>query len=295
MAVRCLQGQGALRVRAGNGIGYVALMEGRSHAGAASYSLTLSEQELVRYRMMAASAADNEAAEWLAAGIVPGARVSDVGCGPGAVLRILAERVGAAGQAVGIDADPGAVAIARQQTAGLPQGRVEVGQADATGLEPGGYDVVMCRHVLAHNGGREAAIVAHLASLAVAGGCVYLVDIDATALRFTASDPDLEDLDERYREFHRARGNDLSVGLRLGDLLTEAGMAVERYACRAPVIRVPPGVRPPSWAARAEMAAAGLATDADIERWEGAFARLDAAERRPWLFPASFVAIGQRP
>ena len=35
--------------------------------------------------------------------------------------------------------------------------------------------------------------------------------------------------------------------------------------------------------------------DADIERWEGAFARLDAAERRPWLFPASFVAIGQRP
>ena len=187
-------------------------MEGRSHPGAASYSLTLSEQELVRYRIMAAGAADNEAAEWLVAGVVPGARVADVGCGPGAVLRILAERVGAAGQAVGVDADPGAVAIARQQVAGLPQGRAEVGQADATGLEPGGYDVVMCRHVLAHNGGREAAIVAHLASLAVAGGCVYLVDVDA-----------------------------------------------------------------------------------DIERWEGAFARLDAAERRPWLFPASFVAIGQRP
>jgi SAM-dependent methyltransferase len=270
-------------------------MDGNSHPGAASYSLTLSEQELVRYRIMAAGAADNEAAEWLAAGVVPGARVADVGCGPGAVLRILAERVGAAGQAVGVDADSAAVAIARQQVAGLPQGRTEVGQADATGLEPGGYDVVMCRHVLAHNGGREAAIVAHLASLAVAGGCVYLVDVDATALRFTAGEPDLEDLGERYREFHRARRNDLSVGLRLGDLLTEAGLAVKRYACRAPVIRVPPGMRPPSWAARAEMAAAGLATDADIERWERAFARLDAAERRPWLFPASFVAIGQRP
>jgi SAM-dependent methyltransferase len=201
-------------------------MEGRSHPGPASYSLTLSEQELVRYRIMAAGAADNKAAEWLAAGVVPGARVADVGCGPGAVLRILAERVGAAGQAVGVDADPAAVAIARQQVAGLPQGRAEVGQADATGLEPGGYDVVMC--LPAHNGGREAAIVAHL-------------------------------------------------------------------ACRAPVIRVPPGMRPPSWAARAEMAAAGLATDADIDRWERAFARLDAAERRPWLFPASFVAIGQRP
>jgi len=64
--------------------------------------------------MMAAIAADNEAAEWAAAGIVPGARVADVGCGPSAVLRMLAERVGAAGQAVGIDADPGAVAVDRQ-------------------------------------------------------------------------------------------------------------------------------------------------------------------------------------
>ena len=41
--------------------------------GTASYSLQLSEQELMRYRMMAASAADNEAAEWSAAGILPGA------------------------------------------------------------------------------------------------------------------------------------------------------------------------------------------------------------------------------
>jgi SAM-dependent methyltransferase len=269
-------------------------MEDRGHAGTGGYSLTLSEQELQRYRLMAASAADNEAAEWSAAGIAAGARVGDVGCGPGAVLRMLAERVGATGEAAGIDADPGAVAVARQQTADLPQARAEVGQADATGLEPGGYDVIMCRHVLAHNGGREAAIVAHLASLAAPGGCVYLVDVDATALRFAVGDPDLEDLNDRYRELHRARGNDLTVGLRLGDLLTEAGLAVERYACRAPVFRIPPGVRPPSWAARAELAAAGLATGADISRWEGAFARLDAAERRPWLFPAYFVAIGRR-
>ena len=264
--------------------------------GTASYSLKLSEQELTRYRMMAASAADNEAAEWSTAGIVPGARIADVGCGPGAILRLLAERIGAEGRAVGIDADPSAVSIARQQTAGLPQVQVQVqvGHADATGLDPGAYDVVMCRHVLAHNGGREATIVAHLASLAVTGGCVYLVDVDATALRFTPIGPELQDLQERYREFHRARGNDLSVGLRLGDLLTDAGLTVERYACRAPVIRVPPGMRPPSWAARNDMVAEGFATDADIKRWEDAFARLDAAQHRPWLFPANFVAIGRR-
>jgi SAM-dependent methyltransferase len=261
--------------------------------GPASYSLKLSDQELLRFHLMAASAADHEAAEWSAAGIVPGARVADVGCGPGAVLRLLAERVGADGQAVGVDADPSAVAVARQQTAGLPQARVQVGQADATGLEPGAWDVVMCRHVLAHNGGREALIVAHLASLAASGGCVYLVDADTLALRYTASEPELQGLQERYRDFQRAKGNDLSVGMRLGDLLTDAGLTVERYACRAPVLRVPPGMRPPSWAARDDMVAAGFATEADIKRWEEAFARLDTAERRPWLFPANFVAIGR--
>ena len=262
--------------------------------GTASYSLKLSEQELVRYRTMAASAADNEAAEWSAAGILPGARIADVGCGPGAILRLLAERIGTEGRAVGIDADPSAASIARQQTVGLPQVRVQVGQADATGLDPGAYDVVMCRHVLAHNGGREAAIVAHLASLAATGGCVYLVDVDVTALRMTPGEPELQQLQERYGEFHRARGNDLSVGLRLGDLLTDAGLTLDRYACRAPVLRVPPGMRPPSWAARNAMVAEGFATDADIKRWEDAFARLDSVQHRPWLFPANFVAIGRR-
>jgi SAM-dependent methyltransferase len=248
----------------------------------------------MRYRMMAASAADNEAAEWSAAGILPGARIADVGCGAGAILWLLAERIGTEGQAVGIDADPSAVSLARQQMAGMPQVRVEVGQADATGLDSGAYDVVMCRHVLAHNGGREGAIVAHLASLVATCGCVYLVDVDATALRVTPSGPELQDLQERYWEFHRARGNDLSVGLRLGDLLADAGLTVERYVCRAPVLRVPPGMRPPSWAARDEMVAEGFATDADIKRWEDAFARLDSAQHRPWLFAANFVAIGRR-
>jgi SAM-dependent methyltransferase len=243
---------------------------------------------------MAGAAAENEATEWSTAGIVRNARVADVGCGPGAVLRLLAERVGSDGSAVGIDADAAAVAMAQEEVADLAHAVVRVGQADATGLAPETCDVVMCRHVLAHNGGRESAIVAHLASLAAIGGCVYLVDIDATALRFTPPDPDVQDLWERYQAFQGARGNDLSIGLRLGDLLIDAGLKVERYACRTQVFSVPPGGRPPSWAARTDMLAAGFATDADVQRWEAAFTRLDSMQRRPWSFPVSFVAIGRR-
>ncbi len=244
--------------------------------------------------MMAKGAAENEAAEWSAAGILEGARIADVGCGPGAVLRVLAEQVGPKGSVIGIDADPAAVSMAIEEIEGLEQADARIGPATRTGLNPDSYDAVMCRHVLAHNGGHEADIVAHLAALAVPGGCVYLADVDITALRNTANDPDLDELSERYHEFQRARGNDLCVGLRLGDLLIDAGLTVERYACRAPVLQVPPGMRPPSWAAREVMVAEGFATDADVTRWEAAFIRLDAEERRPWLFPATFIAVGRR-
>jgi hypothetical protein len=43
----------------------------------------LSDAELARYRAMAAHALAREGELWTAAGIVPGARVVDLGCGPG--------------------------------------------------------------------------------------------------------------------------------------------------------------------------------------------------------------------
>jgi SAM-dependent methyltransferase len=263
-------------------------------APSAGYSLALSEQEQARYRRMAEVAVENESADWTAAGILEGARIADIGCGPGAVLRVMAERVGSHGHAIGIDADQSAVAMATQEVADLVQAHVQLGTATDTGLDSDSYHVVMCRHVLAHNGGNEAAIVSHLASLARPGGCVYLVDIDAPRMRIGSDDPDVQDLFDRYHEYQRSRGNDLSVGLRLADLLTDAGLFVERYASPMAVRPTVPGLRPPGWAARAQMLAEGFATDEDITRWENAYSRLDAAERRPWFFPGAFIAVGRR-
>ena len=72
-----------------------------------TYALRLSDDELGRYRMMAARARDEEGDMWALAGLVPGARVADIGCGPGALLVTLAEVVGPTGHVVGVDADRG--------------------------------------------------------------------------------------------------------------------------------------------------------------------------------------------
>jgi SAM-dependent methyltransferase len=260
------------------------------------YSLTLSDAEVVRYRTMAAKARVDEAEQWQAAGIVPGARVVDVGCGPAAALAEMADIVGPTGSVVGVDANPGTVATARAllDGAGFPDAEVRVGTGDATGLEPGSFDVAVMRHVLAHNGPREQAMVDHLATLVRPGGCVYLVDIDGPPATTALDDADIADLDRRYGEFHLAQGNDLRVGTRLGALLDGAGLDVVRDERTTSSLTVPVGVRPPSLAAADAMVGSGIATPADVERWQAAFARIDARDVRPTVTIVLHMAIGRR-
>ena len=237
----------------------------------AEYALALSPEELERYHFMAGLAKASEAGDWAAAGIRPGAAVVDVGCGPGAMLRLLAEEVGADGRAVGVDLDPDAVTAARAAVTDLPQAEVKPEAATATGLVPRSFDIAMCRHVLAHNGTAEAAIVAHLAELIRPSGAVYLVDTDLTGARIRPAIPELADLMDRYVEFQEQRGNNVAIGASLGVLLESAGLEVERFRFGGPVLRVPPGMRGPPWAAKDAMLAGGAVTEDDVARWSGGF------------------------
>ncbi|MFF5260379.1 methyltransferase domain-containing protein [Actinomadura viridis] len=263
----------------------------------AEYSLALSEAEVARYRQMAEAALRDERALWDAAGVRPGARIADVGCGPGAISIVLARIVGSRGYVQGVDRDLAAVSTARRLAArvGLTNVRFRQGDADATGLDPGSMDVVMMRHVLAHNGGHEQAIVGHLASLARPGGCVYLVDVDVEGMRSEPVIPVLEDLNAAYRALHARRGNDLSVGLRLGELLAGAGLEAVEVHDRPQVVTSAPGLRPPAWAARELLVAEGLVTRERIEEWGAAFERLDREGPRFDLFLSQYCALGRRP
>jgi SAM-dependent methyltransferase len=259
-----------------------------------TYALRLSRDELARYRFMAERAREREADLWRLAGLTAGARVADIGCGPGAVLRVLADVVGPTGALVGVDADATAVAAAREALVDVPRAEVRVGRADATGLPEASVDVVVVRHVLAHNGGREQEIVDHLASLVRPGGSVYLVDAEHRALRARPPVDDLDDLGQRYLSFQTARGNDLSVGLRLGELVTGAGLELVEHRGWYEIFAAAPGFRVPSWAARDAMVEAGFATQDDIDRWAAALEQSDEAPEPRTLFLPLFSATGRR-
>lgn len=246
---------------------------------------------------MAEPAARMERKLWAASGITQGAVVADVGCGPGAVSVVLAGLVGPGGRVLAVDRDAETVETARAviAQAGTDNVSAAVGEAHDSGIAPGSVDVVMIRHVLGHNRDMEEAIVAHAATLVHPGGAVYLTEGYPKGAAVRPSDPELEDLTARYVEWHHQRGNDLDAGLRLAELLRSAGLDTVDHQGRYNIFTPTPGLRPPSWAARDALVAAGLATSDDVERWRLALERLDAVAERLTVFVPLFFAFGRRP
>src|SRR4051812_38399495 len=117
------------------------------------YALALSDIEIDRYRFMAQMARAEEAEQWARAGIRAGARISDIGCGPGLITIELAEIAGSDGRVVGVDREADAANTARAllHERGFDAVDVRVADAWSTGLDEGSFDLVNLRHVLAHN------------------------------------------------------------------------------------------------------------------------------------------------
>lgn len=259
------------------------------------YTLRLSETELNRYRMMAAFARAAETEAWEAAGIAKGARVVDIGCGPGLPLLELADGVGPEGTVVGVDQSEEALetATALIAEAGIGNAEVRSGQATATGLPAGLWDVVHLRHVLIHNGPRIADILQHAFALLRPGGHVYLNETDATAHRFEAElDPVLLDMDGRYWQMLADMGNDLHAGPHLGRYAQAMGFDVVYRKPRIDAFPMSTDIRPPSWAGRDPMIEAGVCTREEVEAWDRAL-----VTRLPdgFVFVPQYTLVGRKP
>jgi len=164
-----------------------------------------------------------------ALGLGPGQRVADLGCGSGALLPLMAERVGPAGRVIGVDRDARLLAAARELAARYPW--VELVEADALTYVPGEpFDAVHCRIVLIHQPTPQE-FVAHMVALTRPGGRVAAQDVDADgptgapAMLCHPPFPALERLGTAYLTASLRRGSDSQAGRKVLDRFRQAGLA----------------------------------------------------------------------
>ena len=79
------------------------------------------------------------------AGLRPGEHVLDVACGTGTVTRLALQRVGPAGTVVGLDINPGMLAVARSATPSGTSIEWHEASAEEMPLPDSSFDVVLCQ------------------------------------------------------------------------------------------------------------------------------------------------------
>lgn len=120
----------------------------------------------------------------------PSARVLEVGCGTGAVLRALAHRSDFTGQALGVDQCAhfidAANAFARAEGVG-DRIAFEVGDAHGLDFPPATFDVVIAHTLISHVT-EPLAVLAEMTRLVRPGGTVVVFDGDYASLTYAYPD-----------------------------------------------------------------------------------------------------------
>lgn len=157
-------------------------------------------------------------------GLRAGMQALDVGCGGGVVALELARFAGPGGLVVGLDADAAMVALAQQDAAAAGTHNIAFRRADALELdEPSTYDLVYARFLLTHLAEPQRALAGMLRA-ARPGGLVVVEDIDLTGSFCYPPHPAFQRQHELYTQVIRHSGGDPAIGLRLTDLLLQAGL-----------------------------------------------------------------------
>lgn len=211
------------------------------------------------------------------AGVARGARCLDAGCGPGEVMRLLADRAGPDGEVVGVDVDArlGAEAVARLGAAGYRQCRFDALDVEAGSAPPGApFDLVFARALLLHVDD-PVAVLRRLWDWVAPGGRLVIQDYD---LRSAAIAPESPALDEYWRVVRgtfEAYGRDLRLGLNLPALHAAAGVGAPDGIDAAVVLAPLPQLGPMLEAVyRSLLPAAlslGLTTPEQAENWLAEF------------------------
>lgn len=189
------------------------------------YVLGHSTRELERLRAQAQLIDPFTRECLIEAGVRTGMRVLDVGCGVGDVSLIVADLVGGAGEVVGVDRAPSALAVARSRASVAGRSQLSFIEGDpATMTFAERFDAVVGRYVLQFQPD-PAAMLRVLSQRVRAGGIVAFHEIDWGGARSFPPAPTYDRCCGWIVDTLQQLGAQPHMGIRLHATFTAAGLA----------------------------------------------------------------------
>ena len=177
-----------------------------------------------RLRVLAAARRASTLELFQLAGLRPGMRCVDLGCGSGDVTLDLAALAGPVGGAVGIDTDQAKLELAREAARERGLANVAFEAADVSQWAgPGGYDFVYCRFLLQHLA-RPGGLLRRMWDAVRPGGVLAVEDADLEGL---FCDPDNDGFSfyrRMYAQVLARNGGDPGCARRLVRYFRETGI-----------------------------------------------------------------------
>lgn len=190
----------------------------------ADYEFGSGEGELARLELQGRALAPATRMILEAAGIRPGMRVLDLGCGAGDVTFVAAGLVGPGGFVVGVDRSPDALARARLRAGLRGLAQVRFTEGDLHDPAPGGpFDAIVGRLVLMYVPD-PAAVLRRQATVLRAGGLVAPIEFDLLTARSLPATSLVSQAHAWLAEAFARGGIQPSLGARLWAIVAEAGL-----------------------------------------------------------------------
>lgn len=179
------------------------------------------EQEIERLERKTDIDVVRQQALW--AGIKPGARVADIGCGSGLTTQVLHQLVQPGGEAVGMDMSEDRIAYAAQ-TYGDRGISFEKRNLLKSIDDLGGFDFIWVRFFLEYHRSTAFDIVKNLAAATNPGGIICLIDLDYNCLsHFGMSEQLLTTLHQIMQRLEKTADFDPHAGIKLYSFLYDLG------------------------------------------------------------------------
>ena len=161
-------------------------------------------------------------------GLEPGMSCLDVGAGPGAVMRLMADRVGAPGRVTGLEIDGKLAAQALAELRAQGGAQFNLIEADVLALDtvPGApFDLTFCRLFLMHMQDPVAALE-KMASWTKPGGVLVAQEFDFGAIAVEPLCPAMAEFNRLFEGVFRGHGRNLRAGRQLPAQFEAAGLGV---------------------------------------------------------------------